>query len=67
MVHRVHNVRLEEKNKLVSMEKNVKDMKFLYTNADGMLLKKLENLGLTKKKNAEIVCLGETKLERRMC
>lgn len=41
---------VEEKDKVVTMERKIKDTRLLYTNADGMLSKKSELLDLVKGK-----------------
>lgn len=50
MVHKKQNVKLVDMDKLVSVEKRVKDMRLIYTNADGLMSKKLELFSLIKEK-----------------
>lgn len=62
MKHNVKNARLNEMDKLVTMEDKVKDMRLITnTNKNGILSTKLELLYIIKQKTA-IVCLPESKL-----
>lgn len=60
----VEKVRTQGINKLVTMEGEVQDTRFMYTNIDYLISKKLQLEDYIRNRNPEIECLTGTKVTK---